>query len=370
MVKDPVPLDKVNRVLVVKLRHHGDVLLSSPVFSVLKAHAPHIEIDALVYSDTAEMLTLHPKIHKLHSINRLWKKQGLFAQAHAEFELLRTLRERRYELIIHLTEHPRGAWLARLTGARWAVAPQTKGRGKWWLNSFTHFYSLPRNGGRHAVELNLDALRRIGLYPAENERQLHLISGATADDRVAKLLRENDVTPGCFIHIHPTSRWPFKCWPAERMAQLIDQLESDGWRVVITAAPDSNERLMINCILAACKSRPVNLCGQLSLKEIAALTAQAKLFIGVDSAPMQIAAAMGTPLVALFGPSGETDWGPWQAKARVVTSNRHSCRPCGQDGCGGGKTSDCLEQLDVSQVIAAAQALLPLKAQAIKCRSN
>lgn len=62
MVKDPVPLGEVRRALVIKLRHHGDVLLSSPVFSVLKAHAPHIEIDTLVYADTAEMLTLHPAI--------------------------------------------------------------------------------------------------------------------------------------------------------------------------------------------------------------------------------------------------------------------------------------------------------------------
>ena len=358
MVKDPVPLGEVRRALVVKLRHHGDVLLSSPVLSVLKAHAPHIEIDALVYADTAEMLSLHPAISQLHAIDRQWKKLGPLMQAKAEWQLLKNLRARGYDLVIHLTEHPRGAWLARLTGARWAVAPRIGTRGGWWTNAFTHFYSSPRGGRRHTVELNLDALRRIGLYPASGERKLSLAPGPSAEARIAQLLQENSVVPGGYIHVHPASRWSFKCWPTERMARLIDLLADDGRQVVISAAPTGEERIMVERILAVCKSRPINLCGQLSLKEMAALTAQAALFIGVDSAPMHIAAAVGTPVVALFGPSGEINWGPWQVKARVVTSDHHPCRPCGQDGCGGSKVSDCLEQLDVSQVLAAAQALL------------
>lgn len=358
MVKDPVPLGEIRRALVVKLRHHGDVLLSSPVFSVLKAHAPHIEIDALVYADTAEMLSLHPAISQLHTIDRQWKKLGLLMQIKAEWQLLKTLRVRGYDLVIHLTEHPRGAWVARLTGARWAIAPRIGARGGWWTNAFTHFYSFPRNSHRHTVELNLDALRRVGLYPAGNERKLSLTPGPAADVRVAQLLQETGLTPGRYIHIHPASRWSFKCWPAKNMAQLIDQLASDGRQVVISAAPTGDERAMVERILAECRSRPVDLSGRLSLKEMAALTARAGLFIGVDSAPMHIAAAVGTPVVALFGPSGEIDWGPWQVKARVVASGLHPCRPCGQDGCGGSKVSDCLEQLGVSQVIAAARALL------------
>jgi len=101
----------------------------------------------------------------------------------------------------------------------------------------------------------------------------------------------------------------------------------------------------------------VNLGGQLTLKQLAALTAQAKLFIGVDSAPMHIAAAMQTPVLALFGPSGDKEWGPWMVPHRVITSD-HSCRPCGQDGCGGGKISECLTTLPVERVLAAAHELL------------
>ena len=103
----------------------------------------------------------------------------------------------------------------------------------------------------------------------------------------------------------------------------------------------------------------VDLAGQLSLRELAALTARARLFFGVDSAPMHIAAAMGTPVVALFGPSGEKEWGPWRVAQRVVHSD-HSCRPCGNDGCGGGKVSECITLLPVEPVLAAANELLSL----------
>jgi len=73
---------------------------------------------------------------------------------------------------------------------------------------------------------------------------------------------------------------------------------------------------------------------------------------------MHIAAAMGTPAVALFGPSGEHEWGPWRVPARVVVSTAHPCRPCGIDGCGGGKVSECLTTLPVERVLEAARDLL------------
>ncbi|HTP62729.1 MAG TPA: glycosyltransferase family 9 protein, partial [Burkholderiales bacterium] len=156
--------------------------------------------------------------------------------------------------------------------------------------------------------------------------------------------------------IHPASRWRFKCWTAAGNAELIDRLSS-GHRVVLTAAPQADEMALVGEIASKTKSKPVNLAGKLSIKELGALTARARLFIGVDSMPMHLAAAMGTPAVALFGPSGEYEWRPWRVAHRVVAS-KHPCRPCGNDGCGGGKISECLTTLGVEQVYAAAQELL------------
>jgi len=347
MVKDAVPLGECGRALVVKLRHHGDVLLAAPVLSVLKAHAPAIEVDALVYDDTAPMLAGHPALARLHTVGRRWRSLGALERLRRERALFGELRSRRYDLLLHLSEHTRGAWLARTLGVRYAVGPVDRERGRWWPKSFTHLYPLVRN--RHQVEVNLDALRRIGVQPGTGEREVVFVPGKAAEERVRELVAEP------FVHMHPASRWRFKCWPAERNAALADRLAQDGHRVVLTSAPD--ETGLIDEIVGRMKSPAVNLAGQLSLKELGALTARAKLFIGVDSMPMHLAAAMGVPTVALFGPSSEIAWGPWNVEQRVVTTT-HSCRPCGVDGCGGGKVSECLTLLGVEPVYAAAQELL------------
>jgi heptosyltransferase-3 len=348
MVKDAIPLAQCARALVVKLRHHGDVLLAAPVLSVLKAHAPRMEVDALVYDDTAAMLEGHAALAQLHRIGRDWRTLGPWQRLTEEGSLLRRLRSRRYDLLIHLTEHPRGAWLSRLLGIRHSVAPHMADRGRWWRNSFTHLYPLIPN--RHRVEVNLDALRRIGVYPAVSERKVLFVPGEDAERKVASL-----GLPPTFVHMHPASRWTFKCWPAERNAQLADRLAAEGHQVVLTAA--SGESGFIDEILAKTASKPLNLSGKLSLKELGARTARARLFIGVDSMPMHLAAAMGTPTIALFGPSSEDEWAPWNVEQRIVTTT-HSCRPCRVDGCGGSKVSECLTLLPVDAVHAAAREIL------------
>jgi heptosyltransferase-3 len=353
MVRDAVPLGECGRALVVKLRHHGDVLLAAPVLSVLKAHAPRLEVDALVYDDTVPMLEGHPALSQLYFVGRRWRSRSSLSRLSLERHLFQSLRARRYDLLVHLSEHPRGAWLARLLRARYSVAPSMPDRRAFWGRSFTHLYPVVGGGRRHQVELNLDALRRIGVQPGLNERNVTFGPGAEAERSIHELVGD---TP--FVHLHPASRWRFKCWPAERNAELIDRLAADGHNVVLTSAPDETD--FIQEILAKTRSDPVSLAGKLSIKELGALTARARLFIGIDSMPMHLAAAMGTPTVALFGPSGENEWGPWNVERRLVTTT-HTCRPCGYDGCGGGKLSECLAFLPVDPVHAAARELLASK---------
>ncbi len=355
-IRDAVPLGEITRALIVVLRHHGDVLLASPVASALKVQASAAQIEALVYDDTAPMLEGHPALTAVHVVGRRWKDGNALSRLAAEAGLLSALRARRYDLLVHLTEQPRGAWLARALGARYSVAPVVPDRGRFWARSFTHLYPRARNGRRHKVEANLDALRRIGLQPGMEERRLVFAPGAAAEASIAARLAAEGLAERGFVHLHPASRWRFKCWTPERNAELIDRL-AGAHRIVITAAPDPDEMLLLKEILSKTGAKPVSWAGQLSIKELGALTARAKLFIGVDSMPMHLASAMRTPTVALFGPSGEQEWRPWRVAHRVVTSN-HPCRPCGNDGCGGGKVSECLTSLGVDEVYAAVQDLL------------
>jgi len=345
-VSDTLDPSRIRRVLVTKLRHHGDVLLASPVLGALKRRLPDAEIDALVYHDTRDMLSEHPALGQLHLV----RKGGALSE---EWRLLLALRSRRYDLLVHLTTSARGAWLARVLQPTVSVAPNHA--GSLYRNSFTHLYS--QANARHMVECNLDALRRIGLWPEEADKKLVLVAGADAERSAEQHLRDLGLEAGKFILIHPSSRWRFKCWPEERMAELAIRLAERGLPLVFTSGPDPEEIRMVQRILDRLPFQAPSLAGSLTLKALAALTARARLFVGMDSAPMHIAAAVGTPVVALFGPSGEDMWGPWRVPARVVTSD-HSCRPCGLDGCGGSKRSDCLESIPTGRVLDAVLELL------------
>lgn len=359
MLSDAIDKTLVHRVLVIKFRHHGDVLLTSPVFRALRAAIADVEVDALIYEDSAEMLTLNPDIRTIHTINRRSRGWPLARKIASEWRLLKTLRARRYDLIVHLTEHPRGALLVKMLKPRYAVARRYPGRrGRWWRRTFTHLYDVPARQ-RHTVETHLDALRRLGLGIPAHTKGLRLVPGAPATTAVAERLTASGIAQRPFIVIHPTSRWLFKAWPIESMARLIRALLDAGHTVIVTGGPDAEERHMIGAILAAVgpADRLVDWSGTLSLKELAALLGQARLLVGIDSAPMHMAAALGTPVVAIFGPSGDHEWAPWQTRAAVLTAPL-SCRPCGFAGCGDGQVSECLEAVTVERVLAAATGLL------------
>jgi heptosyltransferase-3 len=359
MVPDAISLTSLRRALVIKLRHHGDVLLTSPVFSTLRQLVPGIEVDALIYDDTAEMLSHNPDISRVLTIPRKGRNLPLAAQARQELQLLGDLRNRHYDLLVHLTESWRGAWLARLLRPRLSVAERypTRRSGNFWKNSFTHMAGTPPQGGRHTVERHLDALRAVGLQPPAPRQPLRFVPGAEADGHIAGLLSQHAIARDRLIHIHPTSRWMFKAWTVEGYAATIAGLMARGYRVVMTAAPAEKELRITNAIKALCSPDLVDLSGKLSLKQLGAVIGAARLSVCVDSVPMHMAAAMGTPVVALFGPSSEHEWGPWQVPNRIIVSG-HSCRPCRLDGCGGGKISDCLTTLRPADVLAAADSLL------------
>jgi heptosyltransferase-3 len=232
-------------------------------------------------------------------------------------------------------------------------------RGKFWRNSFSHLYSQPQTP-RHTVETHLDALRRLGLYPAQ-EKPLLMPFSPAADEKINRLLESKNLQPGQYIVIHPASRWMFKSWNTRGFAEVLQTLTSRNIATVMVSGPDDAERNYVQTILQHYPHSAIDLSGQLNLSELAALIAKASCFVGLDSVAMHIAAAVGTPCVALFGPSGEKSWHPWQVPHRILTSD-FSCRPCGLDGCGGGKISDCLQAIQPQSVI---EAVLTLTSESI-----
>ena len=349
-----IDFSSIQRVLVIKLRHHGDVLLTSPVFSALKQAHPHLQLDALVYLETRDMLTEHPDINEVITIDKDWKNLGLGQHLNKEISLIQKLKSTRYDLIIHLTESWRGMVLCRWLKPRFSVARKYyRRKSRLWLNSFSHNYPTPHSP-RHTVDVHLDALRHIGVNLNDLDTRLLIRPGTEAENSLKEKLANHSIS-GNFIHIHPTSRWMFKSWSAGKFADLINRLQQDGHKIILSAAPDEKELARIKDIKQQLDSPIVDLSGKLTLKELVALISQAQLFIGVDSVPMHIAAAVNTPSVVMFGPSNEKLWGPWQSPSSVITLNQFLCRPCNLDGCAGSKISDCLINIPVEQVYQAAK---------------
>ena len=140
--------------------------------------------------------------------------------------------------------------------------------------------------------------------------------------------------PARVVHVHPVSRWLWKCWDNASMAAVIDWLQAErGARVVVTTGPVERERDRAREIVALCRTQPLFFDGNLSLTQIAALSAASDGYFGVDTAPMHMAAAVGVPVVALFGPTNPESWGPWTPRGRVLSApcpcneaNRHGVR--------------------------------------------
>ncbi len=137
------------------------------------------------------------------------------------------------------------------------------------------------------------------------------------------------------------------------MAEVADYIATRyNYKAVFTCGPDTKEKDRVKRILSLMKTSPQDLGGQLSIRQLAALIKMSSLFIGVDSAPMHIAFSVGTPIIALFGPTGWWAWGPF-GEHDIVLHKELPCQPCGKDGCNGSKRSRCLDEISTGEVIKA-----------------
>ncbi len=311
---------KPERILIIKLRHHGDVLLTTPVADRIKHAYPDCTVDMLVYQETADILRDNRQIDRIFTIDRQWKKQGLRRQLAHERALLADLKAQRYDWVFNLSDQWRAAAVAKLCGRHSGGLRYGKRDNALWR--FCHSeLSEDLGHGHHIVEHNLAVLRPLRLTDGYCPRVRMEIAPDTRSSLQDKL-REQGWRGEPYVLMHPGSRWVFKCWENGKTAELLQRLLDSGRHLVLTAAPDAGERAMLADIAGRLKApQGVHiwiLSGCLSLRELAAAIDGAELFIGVDSVPMHMAAALDKPQVALFGPSWLSRWRPYSERAEVV----------------------------------------------------
>ena len=341
----------IKKILLIKQRHIGDVLLTVPTIRVLRNNFPDAYIAMLVNSGTEDVLIGNPLLDEVMVFDRKWKDMSFFIKAYTQMVFVMGIRRKGFDLVINMTKGDRGALTALVSGARYKVGYDHKGRGFFGKkNIFTHLVK-DTNRRAHIIEHNLDSVRVLGITPKSEEKDVDIYYSKEDREYVEEILAESGFeNEDMLVHIHPTSGWPLKCWRDEAVGEIIDYLQLEkGYKVVLTSGPDEKEMKRIEDILSFVKSYPINLAGKTTIKQLAALTAGSKLFFGIDTAPMHIAAAVGTPVIALFGPSKEFKWGPW-GKEHVVIKKDIGCRPSDRDGCNGSKKSKCLETIETSEV--------------------
>ncbi len=366
---------KVEKVLVIKLRYIGDVLLTVPVFRALREVFPGAHIAALFNAGTEEVLRGNPFIDEIILFNREIKKLTAIKRYASEINFLKDIRRKGFDMTVDLSGGDRAAIISFASGAKYRVGwhSQEGFIGKRYL--YTHCHKP--DGKKHIVLQNHDIVSQFGISTEDFSVEIHI----PEDDRifVKNILKKNSLKEDTkVIHIHPTSRCQYKCLKDECIAQIITWLLERDVAVIITSSSEEREMEQAKKILSLVpgslknSSRLINLCGWTTIKQLAAISELSDVFLGVDSAPMHIAAAVGIPVIALFGPSVTCRWRPWDntlAKEKEThykkrnglhTSSLHTivqrdweCVPCGKEGCNNSKISKCLEDIKPEEITAA-----------------
>lgn len=308
---------KLDRVLICKLKFYGDVLLITPVIESIKARYPNAKIDLLLYKDTKAILAANKDINAFYLIE---KKKGLLATAKNYISVRQQLKKNQYDLIINLTEQwPIGALIASLHRPSIAF----KRDKKLWNNLFSWVTPFT---GTHIVEQNLSILKGIGFGESELKKEMSLCYRQEDYQHLTSQLPA--LSSKNYVVIQPTARQEFKCWDDDKFAHVIDHLHQRGLHVYLTCGPALNEQQQVKHIAELCKSSPdLTLAGQTTFLQLAALIDHAVLYIGVDSAPMHMAAALGTPQVCLFGATNYQQWRPWSDKAVLIWAGDYHPMP-------------------------------------------
>jgi len=322
----------------------GDTLLNIPAIRALKSHFS-ASVVALLNPTVGKLLEGSPEIDEvIYFDEERWQKSLMTRLAFVEL-----LRTNKFDLAVVLNPAKRFHVLVYLAGIPWRLGYDRK-----WGFLLTHTIEDKKNlGEKHEVEYNLDLVRNIGAET--RDKHISLKVNQKEEEFVVSLLSKHNIQDkDLLIAIHPHSSNPAKCWPKERFVTLVKELTLRfSARVVVIGGTE--EIASSTELVSLIGHQAINLAGELSLKQLAAFFKRCALLISNDSGPIHIAAAMNTPVVAIFGRNikgvGPKRWRPWGEK-HVVLHKDPGCNPCLDANCP--YEFKCLSSITTEEVLKAA----------------
>ncbi len=328
------------RILVVKLDHIGDVLLATPIFSNLHQEYPNTELHALTGSWSRVILENHPDVDKVLEYNSpVFCRDDQSTSIKDSLQLYRQLRKQKYDLLVEL----RGDWRIGLFSLL-RVTPKRINRASLQIANRLGF---PHFSGTHETTRNLDVLKQTGI-PIPIQNTTFAVSREDENWGSNFIATQGIKNEYPLIAIHPGSPIVLKRWKPERYAELADWLISQKHAQIMFVGV-KDEIPVIDQIQNTMNGESINIAGQTTLTQLAAILQKCKVFIGNDSGPMHLAAAVGTQTIGLFGPGDPTRFSPVGDKCQVI-QKKQDCPPCSGDTCRFGEEG-CMYQIQVADVI-------------------
>ena len=328
------------RILVVKLDHLGDVLLATPVFSNLRQAYPNAELHALTGAWSRVVLERHPDVGKVIEYNSpTFCRTGKPTSLKETFQLYRQLRHEKYDLMVELRSDWRIVWFSFLR-----LTPKRLDRAS--LQVANKLGSV-QFSGTHETTRNLDVLKQAGIATPVQTTTFSV--PAKDKEWASDFLTAHQIgREQPLIAIHPGSPIALKRWLPERYAELADWLIArKGARVLFVGVKD--EIQIITEIQERMQGESINVAGETTLTQLASILHTCKVFIGNDSGPMHLAAAVGIPTIGLYGPGDPTRFGPVGEKCQTIRM-KLDCPPCSGTTCRFG-ADGCMSKIQVTDVI-------------------
>lgn len=318
-------LNHIQKILIIKLRAIGDVILSTIVIPNLRQAFPNAQIDFLTERPAADVVLGNPMLNQVH-ILELKKIQSLPLKLRwkENRKFIHQIKEKKYDLVFDFFGNPRSALLTWLSRGKIRIGYNWRGRQLAYNRVIKS-----RAATVHEAEFHLDALRAFKIPIVSRELQFPIddFSRLFALD----FLKQHNITNKFLVGINCSGGWAAKRWPLVRFAELADRLVVQ-YQASILILWGPQERLDAQK-LASLMKQPVTLAPPTTLKQSAALIKNCKLIISNDSGPMHLAAALKVPTVGIFGPTNPKLQGPYGTIHEIARLETLPCLGCNQVKC-------------------------------------